>query len=185
MACLVASSCITRLYEEIDCRDDLGHLLGIHAWYFTVAAVPQLLWYASEDASAEENLCAEDLDILSAALQQYQTKRPGATPVLNAINRLRASQSQFRVQSYSKMWDMQGGSGITDAHNMSVLRELFPFPETLSPRLVMLDISAHDMVTEAAVGTGFTEDMSCMFGNLADLSNGLAFDDWYSFSQVY
>ncbi|KAL2405948.1 hypothetical protein ABEF95_002783 [Exophiala dermatitidis] len=59
---LVAASCIARLYEEMDLRDDIHYLLGIHMFFRGLTAMPQLLFNGTEPDP--EHLCSEELDIL-------------------------------------------------------------------------------------------------------------------------
>ncbi|RDL36245.1 uncharacterized protein BP5553_06857 [Venustampulla echinocandica] len=175
LASLVASSCITRLYQELYYRDDINYLLGINMWFLLVASVPQLLYNPTVGLYDQDQLCSEELDIIVAALEQLQTKVPGATAVLNAVNRLRASRSRVRVRSSTTLRASQDVNEIGEDHKMSALRDLFPFPSSFSPRLKLLDYSTQEMVLGTGALADFDDDLSWICDEYSELSYGLAF----------
>ncbi|GAB1205886.1 hypothetical protein APSETT445_004565 [Aspergillus pseudonomiae] len=166
---LVASSCIARLYHEIDCRDDLNYLLGIQNWFLTVAAMPQLLYNAAECSLPEsDSYCSEELDMLVSSLEQVQTRIPGSTVILNAINRLRASRTSGPVRNpREKVFFSEG-------YDLFGFRDLFPFPNSLSPRLALWEVYAGDIFQGLETPLTATEDPGWISGEFADLSR-LAF----------
>lgn len=187
IACLVASSCIIRFYQEMDLRDDINFLLVIHVWCFTVAAVPQLIWQSAESLSldgGQSSLCAEDLDILVTSLKQFQIKVPAATPALNAISRLRAPQDQAcRGPTISRGAgsDTQASPFVGEAHDMAALRGLFPFPHSLTPRLKLLEPIGQELVCDMGDSADVSNDISWILEEFSDLSNGLDFSDGSNF----
>lgn len=182
---LIASSCMAGLYHEIDYRDDVNYLLGIHIWLFTVAAIPQLLYNATEGLLETESLCAEELDILVSALKQFQIKIPGALIVLNTIDRLRASRSHARTQNSTTAREPRK-TIVSEAHDLSSLRDLFPFPPSLSPRLALLELVTGDMALDMSASVDVSEDLGWIFEEFSELSPSFAVADWpQTFPQAY
>lgn len=171
---LVASSCMARLYQEIDCRDDLNYLLGAHNWLLMVAAIPQLLYNAAECSPESDNYCSEELDILVSSLEQLQVRLPGATVVLNAINRLRTSRNSGRVQNTTTIFEPRENVFSSEGHDMLSFRDLFPFPNSLSPRLSLWELYAGDIFQEVESPTGAPDDLGRILEEFSDLSR-LAF----------
>ncbi|RJE23261.1 hypothetical protein PHISCL_04418 [Aspergillus sclerotialis] len=183
---LIASSCMTGLYHEIDYRDDINYLLGIHIWLFTVAAIPQLLYNATEGLMETESLCAEELDILVSALKQFQIKIPGAVIVLNTINRLRASRSHARTPNSTTAREPRKTIFVSEAHDLSSLRDLFPFPQSLSPRLPLLELATGDIALDMSASVDVSEDLGRIFEEFSELSPSFAVADWpQTFPQAY
>lgn len=159
------------LYNEIDCRDDLNYLLGIHSWIFTVAAMPQLLYNASECSPELENYCSEEIGMLVSALEQFQERIPGATVVLNTINRLRTSPSRGRSRNSTTARGSQEKVTFSKSYDISSLRALFPFPNSLSLRLSLLEHDFGHMVQGLVTPTVGPEDFSWIFEQFPDLSH--------------
>ena len=170
---------MARLYHEIDYRDEINYLLAIHIWLFTVTATPLLLYNATEGPSDTESLCAEELDILVSALKQFQIKIPGALIVLNTINRLRASRSHTRTQNSTTARESRKTIFVREAHDLSSLRDLFPFPQSLSPRLALLELAAGDMALDMNISFDVSEDLGWMFDEFSELTPGLSGADWH------
>lgn len=162
---LVASSCIARLYHEIDCRDDLSYLLGIQNWFLTVAAMPQLLYNAAECTLESQSYCSEELDILVSSLEQFQARIPGSTVILNAINRLRTSRSSGRVRNCESREKVI----FSEGYDIFSFRDLFPFPNSLSPRLALWEAYAGDIFQGLETPMVAPEDPGWISG-FADLS---------------
>lgn len=162
---LVASSCIARLYHEIDCRDDLSYLLGIQNWFLTVAAMPQLLYNAAECTLESQSYCSEELDILISSLEQFQARIPGSTVILNAINRLRTSRSSGRVRNCESREKVI----FSEGYDIFSFRDLFPFPNSLSPRLALWEAYAGDIFQGLETPMVAPEDPGWISG-FADLS---------------
>ncbi|KAJ5814707.1 hypothetical protein N7474_006484 [Penicillium riverlandense] len=135
---LVASSCMARLYEEILCREDIVYLLPIHNWFISVGCLPQI--HALSGRFYADATCQEELDILLKALKTMGIKWPQAKNLRNAVDRLvkkRVSRPQVAESRETDRPEylVDGGS----AHLNGFVRELFPFPETMCPRIAMLD----------------------------------------------
>lgn len=167
---LVASSCIARLYNEIDCRDDLSYLLGIQNWFLTVAAMPQLLYNAAESSLESNSHCPEELDMIVSSLEQVQARIPGSTVVLNAINRLRTSCKSGRVRNPTTTCESQEKVLLTEGYDIFSFRDLFPFPNSLSPRLALWDSYAGDIFHGLEAPMAVPEDPGGIFEEFADLS---------------
>ncbi|KAJ6128886.1 fungal-specific transcription factor domain-containing protein [Penicillium samsonianum] len=167
---LVASSCITRLYHEIDCRDDLSYLLGIQNWFLIVAAMPQLLYNAAESSLESDSYCSEELDILVSSLEQFQPRIPGSTVVLNAINRLRTSRNSGRVRNTTTTSESREKVMLGEGYDIFSFRDLFPFPNSLSPRLALWEFYAGDIFQGLEAPMTAPEDPGWISGEFADLS---------------
>ncbi|KAL4894138.1 fungal-specific transcription factor domain-containing protein [Aspergillus ambiguus] len=100
---LVASSCIIRLYQEMDFRDDINYLAAINNWSMMVASLPQLHDIRREsqtnvnagDGAPDKNtsidpLSLEELDIILEILTQRTVKFPGANAIVERILRLKS-----------------------------------------------------------------------------------------------
>ncbi|OKP12404.1 hypothetical protein PENSUB_2140 [Penicillium subrubescens] len=172
---LVASSCMVRLYHELDIRDDVNYLLTVHMWLFMLAAMPQLLYNAAEGLSeADRRACSDALDKLVSALGQFMIKIPGAETMLNTINRLRAQDHPVHPASTSREWRKHNLNG--ELHSVLAFRDLFPFPLSLSPRLELLD-QLGDMRSVASPPPDINEDLGWILEEFADIST---FTGWPS-----
>jgi hypothetical protein len=172
---LVASSCMVRLYHELDIRDDVNYLLTVHMWLFMLAAMPQLLYNAAEGLSeADRRACSDALDKLVSALGQFMIKIPGAETMLNTINRLRAQDHPVHPTSTSREWRKHNLNG--ELHSVLAFRDLFPFPLSLSPRLELLD-QLGDMRSVASPPPDINEDLGWILEEFADIST---FTGWPS-----
>lgn len=167
---LVASSCMACLYSEIDCRDDLSYLLGTHNWLLMVAAIPQLLYNAAECSLESDSHCSEELDILVACLDQLQARIPGATVVLNAINRLRTSRNSGQVQNTATTLESRETVFFGEGYDILSFRDLFPFPDSLSPRLSLWELYAGHIFQGVETPTAAHDDLSRIFEEFSDLS---------------
>jgi hypothetical protein len=156
LASLVASSCIARLYEEMDWRDDLNYLLPINNWFLMVACVPQI--HHDAGLHDQDDVCTEDLSILMTVLKQMGVKWPPANGILNTVDRLRKSKNDATT-NISQSLAPRGDSADNDYLAMSgqstaaTLHGLFPFPRSMCPRMSLLDHSIkeqRDSTTYAA-----------------------------------
>ncbi|RDL40512.1 uncharacterized protein BP5553_00491 [Venustampulla echinocandica] len=142
---IVASSCITRLYEEIYYREDVRFMLPIHSFYCMVAAVPQI-YYTPQDA-AKDATRQEELDIINSVVEQLQTRFGGASTVARNISRLKDESERMKQQgnpqsdirhSSNAIWS----NSVIENHAL----ELFPFASSLSCDIPDLLLSReHDM----------------------------------------
>jgi hypothetical protein len=148
---LVASSCIIRLYQEMDYRDEINYLMPINNWSMMVASLPQLSSLRHENnavTSAEHDsgidpLSLEELDILLEIMAERTIKFPGAGAVLAKIRRFRAeivsqgvsSNALFGIHEPIKNpWPWNERAYVT----IPEIPELFPFPKEISPRMDLL-----------------------------------------------
>jgi len=161
---------MARLYNEIDCRDDLSHLLGTHNWLLMMAAIPQLLYNAAECSLEPDSYCSEELDILVSSLEQLQARIPGATVVLNAINRLRTSRNSGRIQNTTTTFESREKVFFSEGYDILSYRELFPFPNSLSPRLSLWELYAGHTFQEGGPPPAAPDDLSRIFEEFSDLS---------------
>jgi len=168
---------MARLYNEMDCRDDLSHLLGIHIWCFTVAAMPQLLYNTVECSTELKCHCSEELDILVSSLEQLQAKIPGAMMILNTVNRLRTAHNGIRDQNSTRARVSREKVSFGEAYDISDFRDLFPFPTSLSPRLALLEHDSSNIFQSLGTPPRVPDDFSWIFEEFSDLSSQFAFSD--------
>lgn len=161
---------MARLYNEIDCRDDLSYLLGTHNWLLMVATIPLLLYNAAECPLESDNYCSEELDVLVSCLEQLQARLPGATVVLNAINRLRTSRNSGRVRNTTTTWESREKVFFSEGYDILSFRDLFPFPNSLSPRLSLWEFYAGHIFQGAETPMAAHDDLSRIFEEFSDLS---------------
>ena len=134
---LVASSCMIRLYQEMDFRDDINYLLAINNWYLMVTSVPQLNY----NIGAHENdaICNEEIDLLLSILEQRTIKFPGVNAIIETIKRFR-SQGSFRTPQGA----INTANGGIEYISIPAVQQLFPFPKSMCPRMDLLDVGAGD-----------------------------------------
>ena len=132
-ASIVASSCITRLYEEILYREDVSFLLPIHGWVNLVAAVPHI--YCIAKFPGLKPACDEELDIVTSVLSELHLKYPSAGPVIRKIARFRQSGIAFSGLSSTILPD-DSARQLSDVGNtIQDIYELFSFADSLSPKM--------------------------------------------------
>lgn len=155
-ASIVASSCIARLYEEILCHEEVHCLLPIHGWTTLLAAVPQIYCRVQHPHTAA--VCAEELDICAAVLEQMRDKYESAAVVLAKVDALRRTDAGVvlgwlnqplsssssspppppRVNGISNQTDGQPWRETEDL--AAAVSGLFPFPSHLSPKMGLLPL---------------------------------------------
>ncbi|OAX79442.1 hypothetical protein ACJ72_06239 [Emergomyces africanus] len=149
---LIASSCIIRLYQEMDYRDDINYLMAISNWSMMVASLPQLNNLSSETNSNREpipdSLSLEELDILLEILDQRTAKFPGSKAILEKVSRIKTmilscGPSSIPLSNLTPPdlpdtakdpWSPSWGNYVT----IPSVHEIFPFPKELSPRMDLL-----------------------------------------------
>ncbi|CAG9950331.1 unnamed protein product [Clonostachys rosea f. rosea IK726] len=132
---LLASSCIARLYEETQLREDVCFLIHIHSFYCMVGAIPLLYWRTR--SHSKENCRLEELGILRSTVEQLSTRFGGAGTVLRNMEALEAELQQRR--SDSSIDDMMQVEENIIAGDGEQIEELFPFPLELCPNMDLLD----------------------------------------------
>ncbi|KIX03137.1 uncharacterized protein Z518_06688 [Rhinocladiella mackenziei CBS 650.93] len=140
---LIASSCIARLYEEMEYRDDIAYLLPINTWYIMVGCIPQV--HQSTGRPNGDTICEDELNILRHALRTMANKYPPSRNVLYGIDRFarkRTTTGKNEVRRPLGISDLTGGrSNENDpgAFPDELVRELFPLPKTMCPRMDLLE----------------------------------------------
>ncbi|KAL2837076.1 hypothetical protein BJX68DRAFT_273214 [Aspergillus pseudodeflectus] len=136
-----AASCIARLYEEIECREETSRLLQIHGFFCMVAAVPLICHpHELQDVNTSRE---EEVDIICGVLSQMRRRYGGSDLVLRKIRRLRTEMSPDngctigRQSNDADIRSMPATSSI-----QSRLDELFPFPHEFSSALTLLRADA-------------------------------------------
>ncbi|KAJ5414669.1 hypothetical protein N7509_001296 [Penicillium cosmopolitanum] len=121
---LVASSCMARLYDEIDDHDEINYLTPVHNWSLMVGCIPQIHRLGDIGLLSEEHdLCNTELEIFVTALRCMRLKWPPANNILSTLDRLRTSKFHPMLpEDQSKV-----------ARPLVVLEGLFPFPRTCVP----------------------------------------------------
>ncbi|KAF9636493.1 hypothetical protein BFW01_g7389 [Lasiodiplodia theobromae] len=155
-ASIVASSCIARLYEEILCHEEVHCLLPIHGWTTLLAAVPQI--YCGVKYPNLASVCAEELDISAAVLEQMRDKYESAAVVLTKVDALRrtdaaaaagwlnqplssSSSSPPRANGSSSSNQTGGDQSWRETEGLAdAVAGLFPFPSHLSPKMGLLPL---------------------------------------------
>lgn len=127
---LVASSCMARLYDEIDDHDEINYLTPVHNWSLMVACIPQIHRLGDiEVLPGEHDLCNTELEIFVTALRCMRLKWPPANNILSTLDRLHTYKSHaIPHETPSK-----------PIRPRVVLQGLFPFPENMCPRMAMVD----------------------------------------------
>lgn len=89
-ACLVASTCMAKSYEEILCREDVANISNLHAFLCLTAAVP-LLYYKPVTPEKEKQR-RDDLSVLHSVidLQSLDMDSPKPSPASWTISKTHA-----------------------------------------------------------------------------------------------
>ncbi|OQU94373.1 Fungal specific transcription factor domain-containing protein [Cladophialophora immunda] len=166
IAALVASSCLARLYEEIEWRDDINYFLSVHHWYVMVACVPQAHYSAS--LYDPDNLCTEELNIFIKILEQMRTKWPAVETLLKKVERLRQSPLGQMDNGSGHMGTLQDGTASSGSVPMSTIAALFPFPSSVCPRMGLLeeDITQQGDFSLIAAQAFSDEDLDRFFAEI-------------------
>jgi hypothetical protein len=151
-ASLLASSCITRLYEEINLRDEINYLMPINNWFLMVGCAPQV--HHNATSSGTDQLCVEELHILMDALNYMGLKWPPARTLLGIIERLTTIDSTRPATFGQTTTTYQDNERVAETwpHRKSsdLLNALFPFPRSLSPRMELIDSNMEDLSEQFA-----------------------------------
>ncbi|KAL4963827.1 fungal specific transcription factor domain-containing protein [Aspergillus stella-maris] len=142
-----AASCIARLYEEIECREETPRLLQIHGFFCMVAAVPLICYPHDGLEDVMKAVREEEIDIICRVLSQMRHRYGGSDLVLRKIRRLRAEMRADNLNHSGCSIDRQSSSNDTDSPGWSMpatssiqsrIDKLFPFPHELSGALALL-----------------------------------------------
>ena len=125
---LVASSCITRLYEEIHLREETAYLLPIHGLYCMIASLPQIHYRPrwTEQAAMHR----EELDILCSIMTSMRVKYGGSDMVLRKIERMRNENATTTDRCLV--------DGSSTQHDVSDSQALFPFPTSICSHMDLI-----------------------------------------------
>ncbi|KAJ5826184.1 hypothetical protein N7474_003322 [Penicillium riverlandense] len=141
-ASLVASSCIARLYEEMHFRDEINYLMPMNNWFLMAGCAPQI--HQNAVSRGKDQLCTEELRIFTKVLEYMRIKWPATGTLLDILARLCAIDSNEVLRhgqdaNGSQDTECMNGSWTIRVPGSEVLKGLFPFPSTLSPRLVLVE----------------------------------------------
>lgn len=131
-ASLVASSCVSRLYEEILYHEDVQYLLPIHSWAILVAGIPRV--FSDSDALNPDR--ADELRISKLVLENMSEKHPSAAMVLNRVTTLNNLRADAFPASVGNSWEDPSRMSTSDSQMEIAL--LFPFPSSFCPMLELL-----------------------------------------------
>lgn len=138
---LVASSCLIRISQEMDFRDDVNYLLAINNWAFMVAGLPQInnlrrRHVMSEEDAGPDSLTLEELDTLMGILKQRTLKFPGVKTIIGRIESMR--EEALSSETSLDAEDTTGQASNSAPMTVPEPHELFPFNPALSPRMHLL-----------------------------------------------
>lgn len=139
-ASLVASSCLARLYQEIDDHDEINYLMPVHNWHLMVSCVPQI--HHETVFQEEDDLCNTELNTFSMALRCMRLKWPPANNILATVDRLCATKADkiFISGEDARQGAPSGCQQPMDHHfAASELKGLFPFPPDMCRRMELVD----------------------------------------------
>ncbi|KAF4834937.1 Acetamidase regulatory protein [Colletotrichum tropicale] len=134
---LTAASCISRLYEEIHCREETAHLIAIHGYFLMVAAVPLVCF--PRQSREDEVTRDEELKVICDVLGEMRSRYGGSDLVLRKIRQLQKDTDSRGGQSSHDCRSGVPGEHATWA-TRSVgerLNDLFAFPPGFCPRMNM------------------------------------------------
>ncbi|KAJ5351788.1 hypothetical protein N7452_000762 [Penicillium brevicompactum] len=139
---MVASSCISRLYEEILYHEDVQYLLPIHSWANLVAAIPR----AFSDSDLLNPHRTHELNICEQVLETMSKKHTSASMVRGKIGSLGNLGTSMFPQA-------DDSSPIPDERRME-MANLFSVPLSFCPML--------DLLSSSRVGTDNLNDISAL-----------------------
>ncbi|OQE47238.1 hypothetical protein PENCOP_c001G01982 [Penicillium coprophilum] len=127
-ASMTASSCISRLYEEILYHEDVRYLLPIHSWANLIAGIPR----AFSDSETLNPNRDEELRISKQVLETMSKKHTSAAFVLDKIKGLHNIRTDAFPAQADNTW------GALPVPGQMQLAQLFPFPSSFCPMLNLL-----------------------------------------------
>lgn len=124
-ACLVASTCMAKLYEEILCREDVAKISNLHAFLCLAAAVP-LLYYKPVTLEKEKQR-QDDLSVLYSVIDLQKPRYGLAQTVARKLNYLEiARRENLLHQTADSGPDAVSFDTIMNADDAAQLKALFP-----------------------------------------------------------
>jgi hypothetical protein len=125
---MVASSCISRLYEEILYHEDVQYLLPIHSWANLVAGIPRA--FTDNDALNPDR--DEELRISKQLLEIMSEKHTSAALALRKIDGFNNMRTDAFPTQTENTW------GALPVPGQMQLAQLFPFPSSFCSMLGLL-----------------------------------------------
>lgn len=125
---ITASSCMSRLYEEILYREEVQYLVPIHSWTILVAAIPRIFC----DMDILNSHRADDGRISQQVLEKMSEKHSSAGMVQSKIQSIsNLGISMFPVQ-FDAMWS---GLPAPSSDDKTYINAMLPFPGSFCPIL--------------------------------------------------
>lgn len=132
-ASIVASSCISRLYEEILYHEGTPFLLPIHAWANLVASIPRT--FSKDDQIPNQ---ANEKRISRMVLEKMGEKHPAVLLVQQRIDEI----GHAGASAFSASETPSGASNTAPTSTTEMTQEvlsLFPYPPSFCPTLELLE----------------------------------------------
>jgi hypothetical protein len=115
--------------------------MPINNWFLMVGCAPQIQQRTNH--STKDELCTEELHILMTALRYMGLKWPPAKSLLGIIERLSTVDSTKPNLPHEIIYSQQENYGMSESwpchHSSGIIKALFPFPRSLSPRMGLID----------------------------------------------
>lgn len=134
---IVAASCMARLIQEVDCREDLHSMSSTTTFYIMAGSIP-LLYHHTSSPEKEEIRC-EELGMLCSAIEQMSPKWGGASVVRHNIEKIRNLVDGYRGRSQNSGQDNPRPTGSTQSQQE--LEQMFPFAKGFCPNMELLDLT--------------------------------------------
>ncbi|OAL31263.1 hypothetical protein AYO20_08318 [Fonsecaea nubica] len=119
--CIQTASHLIRVFEEIQCRNDLVYLAPINAWFCYLAGVVQIRARATFPGQAEG--FDDNLEIVRTVLQELSATVPSSALVLGNLKRAELSggtlPGQYSTHPAHPAADGLGNSGATNDENIT------------------------------------------------------------------
>ncbi|KAK1636391.1 hypothetical protein BDP81DRAFT_37420 [Colletotrichum phormii] len=159
-ASVLAASCAARLYDEIQCRERVVHLIHYHA--FLVLVVGVVLISHQPQSQEKESVLSRDLDVIHCILEGMNAKYGGARAILVKFKDASRDFGGERVDESSSLRSETAGS-----HALSTARivqdhmvNLFAFPSEMCENMDILS-----QINDTRDGGIFQDDA---FGGLGE-----------------
>ncbi|KAL0935783.1 uncharacterized protein CTRU02_210374 [Colletotrichum truncatum] len=165
---LATSSCMVRLYEEIECREHTAYLLPIHGMMCMIAAVP-LIYYRPQNRELESQRVAE-IAIICSILTRLRDRYGGSDLVLNKIQRLQRLVNNEK-ESEQGPWCGNGDTMEEPSRDaLDRVYELLPFPASFCSGMELLKCQKNNSNNQLGPG-----EFICMDDDFADMSSEFVF----------
>ncbi|KAJ6035675.1 uncharacterized protein N7446_010435 [Penicillium canescens] len=125
---IAASSCISRLYEEILCHEEVQYLLPIHSWTILVAAIPRVFC----DMDAVNSHRADDGRTSQQVLEKMSEKHRSAGMVQSKIQGISNLGTSMFPVPFDAMWNSLPAPTLDEKTHINAM---LPFPGSFCPML--------------------------------------------------